>query len=60
MREIIDYEIILEDGLKEGLKPLEDEVKKRIKEGWEPLGAPFECGKDRSFMAQAVVKYSEK
>ena len=58
MREIIDYKIVL-DG-QEGLKAFENEVKKMLKAGWEPLGAPFECGKDRSYMAQAVVKYSEK
>jgi len=56
MKEIIDYTIILSG--EEDLNFFIDEVKQNIKDGWQPLGAPFECGKDRSFMAQAVVKYS--
>lgn len=59
MRQIIDYKIIL-NSEEDGLVPFEDEVKKYIKLGWQPLGAPFECGKERSYMAQAVVMYSEK
>ena len=59
MQEIIDYDIVL-CGEEEGLGVIIGEVKGKIKQGWQPLGAPFECGKDLSYIAQAVVKYSEK
>ena len=57
MKKIIDYKILL-NGDKD-LIAFQDEVRRGIKIGWQPLGAPFEYGQDLSCIAQAMVKYFE-
>jgi hypothetical protein len=55
MKKIIDYQIVLSGA--DELEEFETEVKDNIAKGWQPIGAPYECGKDLSYMAQAMVKY---
>ena len=55
MKRVVDYKIVVAE--EEDLNDLESEVKENLTEGWQPLGAPFEGGKDRSYLAQALVKY---
>jgi len=58
MRKAIDYDLVVE-SIENGDGEFIAQVKERFAEGWYPLGAPFEGGKNRSFMIQAIVKYGD-
>jgi hypothetical protein len=58
MRKVIDYDLVVE-SIEDGVDEFKAEVKEKLAEGWYPWGAPFEGGKDRSYMKQALVKYGD-
>jgi len=57
MKRVVDYTIVVAGD--QDIEDLKDEVKEKFAEGWHPLGAPFLCGKNLSYLAQALVKYDE-
>ena len=52
MDKIIDYCICLST-----VKSLENEVKAKISDGWQPLGSPFKTDMNDKPIAQVLVKY---
>jgi len=58
MKKIVDYKIVLEGC--DDLSEVEKNVKGKIEEGWQPIGAPFLGGKNNSYMLQAMVKYENQ
>lgn len=54
MKKIIDYKILL-NGDKD-LIAFQDEVRREIKIGWQPLGAPFEYDMDLYFYCPSYGK----
>jgi hypothetical protein len=57
MKSVVDYTILITGG--DNIENFESEVKEKLLEGWQPLGAPFEGGKNRSYLMQALVKYTK-
>ena len=57
MKKVVDYTIVVAGD--QNIEDLTGEVKEKLAEGWHPLGAPFLSGKNRSYLAQALVKYDE-
>lgn len=55
MKRITDYTIVVA----EEIENMEAEVKARMAQGWQPLGAPFQGGKDMSWLMQALVKHED-
>ena len=53
MKRIVDYTIIVG----EDIPNMEEQVKDRMAEGWQPFGGPFQGGKDMDWLMQALVKY---
>jgi hypothetical protein len=55
--DVVDYELLKS----ENLKGLNDMVKARIKEKWQPYGDPLMAiGQGSIYFGQAVVKYARK
>lgn len=52
MDKIIDYALLVSESEQAG-----KEVQNKIKEGWQPFGAPFAYGKENAYIVQAIVKY---
>ncbi len=52
MEKIIDYCILLST-----VTDLENEVKAKITEGWQPFGTPFKTDMNDKPIAQVLVKY---
>jgi hypothetical protein len=52
MKRIVDYTIIVGGDIEN----VEAKVKGKMDDGWQPLGGPFQGGKD---MFQALVKYED-
>ena len=57
-RKVIDYDLVIQ-SIQDGSEEFISDVKGKLAEGWYPLGAPFEGGKNRSYMLQAIVKYGD-
>lgn len=55
MEKIVDYYIAVSGEIQE----LEDLVKEKLSEGWQPLGGAFQGGKDMSYLNQTLVKIQE-
>ena len=53
MKRVVDYKIAVADDI-ENL-----EVKDQLAEDWQPFGAPFQGGKNQSWLLQALVKHEE-
>lgn len=54
MKRIVDYTIIVGGDIEK----VEAEVKGKMDDGWQPLGGPFQGGKDMKLL-QALVKYED-
>jgi len=52
MNRIVDYTILID----EDIVKMQTQVKGKLDDGWQPLGGPFQSGKD---MLQALVKYED-
>ena len=51
----MDYTIIVG----EDIENMQAQVKGNMDHGWQPLGGPFQGGKDMTRLLQALVKYED-